>query len=190
MILWRKLRKQKPLKRIQDGNWDIAADCVSSVNQGLCWDAGDTLGWGKAQGRAETSALWTPSSWMASPCHDLLKEQLVLHTKPCHIGLWSCCSIGHGISDPWAPSQPCQGRTSPNSHSQTSTISARPSPSGLPSQRSTGIQDVQSAGPVPLRPAQARTISTLPGRAPMACQASNPQTFMIPTGACPSGLPG
>jgi hypothetical protein len=48
---------------------------MSSVNQGLSWEAGDTLGWGKAQGRAKTSALWTPSSWKPSPCHDLLKEQ-------------------------------------------------------------------------------------------------------------------
>jgi hypothetical protein len=28
---------------IHDGNWDTAADCVGSVNQGLCSDAGDML---------------------------------------------------------------------------------------------------------------------------------------------------
>jgi hypothetical protein len=40
---------------------------MSSVNQGLCWDAGDMLGQSKAQGRAETSASWTPRPWKASP---------------------------------------------------------------------------------------------------------------------------
>jgi hypothetical protein len=66
--------------RIQNGNWDIDADCVNSVNQGLSWEAGDTLGWGKAQGRAETSGLWTPSQWETSPHHDTLKEQVGRHT--------------------------------------------------------------------------------------------------------------
>jgi hypothetical protein len=64
----------KWLGEIQDGDWDTAADLLSSVNQGLCWGAGDTLGWGKTQGRAETSALWTPSSWKASPHHNIVKE--------------------------------------------------------------------------------------------------------------------
>jgi hypothetical protein len=39
-----------------NGDWDTEADCMSSMNQGPCWDAGDMLGWGKAQGKAETSA--------------------------------------------------------------------------------------------------------------------------------------
>jgi hypothetical protein len=55
------------------------ADCMSSVNQGPCWDSGDTLGWGKAQGKAETSAPWIPSPWKASPHHDTLKEQAGHH---------------------------------------------------------------------------------------------------------------
>jgi hypothetical protein len=52
---------------------------MSSVNQGPCWDTGDSLGWGKAQGRAETSAHWTTSLWKASPCHNILKEQVGHH---------------------------------------------------------------------------------------------------------------
>jgi hypothetical protein len=36
--------------KIQDGDWDTDADCISSMDQGPCWDAGDMLGWGKAQG--------------------------------------------------------------------------------------------------------------------------------------------
>jgi hypothetical protein len=52
---------------------------LSSGNQGPCWDTVDTLGWGKAPGRAETSAPWTPSLWKASPHHNTLKEQAVLH---------------------------------------------------------------------------------------------------------------
>jgi hypothetical protein len=49
---------------------------MSSVNQGPCWDAGDMLGWGKAQGRAETSAHWTPSLWKFSQWYDTLKDQV------------------------------------------------------------------------------------------------------------------
>jgi hypothetical protein len=30
-------------RRIQDDDWDKAAVCMSSMNQGLCCDAGDTL---------------------------------------------------------------------------------------------------------------------------------------------------
>jgi hypothetical protein len=67
---------EKLWEEIQDGDWDTAADCMSSVNQEACWDTGDTLGRGKAQGRAKTSALWIPRSWKASPCHNLLKDQL------------------------------------------------------------------------------------------------------------------
>jgi hypothetical protein len=40
----------------QDPKWhleDTDTDCVSSGNHGHCSDAGDTLGLGKAQGRAE-----------------------------------------------------------------------------------------------------------------------------------------
>jgi hypothetical protein len=54
---------------------------VSTRNQGPCWDAGDTFGWGKAPGRAKTSAPWTPTPWKASPCHDTLKEQAVHHRQ-------------------------------------------------------------------------------------------------------------
>jgi hypothetical protein len=68
-----------PLERIQNGDWDTDTDCMSSRNQGPCWDAGDTLDWGKAPGRAETSSPWTPSLWKASPHNDTLKEQVGCH---------------------------------------------------------------------------------------------------------------
>jgi hypothetical protein len=58
---------------------DMDADCMSSRKQGPCWDAGDTRGWGKPQGRVETSAPWTPSLWKISPRHDILKEQVGHH---------------------------------------------------------------------------------------------------------------
>jgi hypothetical protein len=45
------------VEAIQDGDWDTAADLESSVNQGLCWEARDMLGWGKAPARAENMAL-------------------------------------------------------------------------------------------------------------------------------------
>jgi hypothetical protein len=77
--------------RIQDGYWDTIADRVSSMNQRICWDPWNTLGWGKAPGRAETLALRTPSSWKAFPCHNLLEEQLALPAKPHPIDPWSCC---------------------------------------------------------------------------------------------------
>jgi hypothetical protein len=51
------------LRVIQNGNWDTDSGCVSSGNQGLCWDIGDMLGWRKAQGRAETSTPWTLAHW-------------------------------------------------------------------------------------------------------------------------------
>jgi hypothetical protein len=31
-------------ERIQDGNWDTAVDCESSMNQGPCGDSGNMLG--------------------------------------------------------------------------------------------------------------------------------------------------
>jgi hypothetical protein len=86
--------------KIQDGNWHTDTDCVSNVNQEFCWDAGDTLGWGKVSRRAETSALWTTSLWKASPCHDLLTKPPALHAKPHPIGRWSHRSTGHELSDP------------------------------------------------------------------------------------------
>jgi hypothetical protein len=136
---------------IQDGDWDTATDLMSSVNQWLCWNAGDTLGWGKAQGRAETSALWAPSSWKASPCHDLLKEHPVLHAKPRPIGPRSRCSTGRGISDP----------------STHSSIPPGPHSPKLPPMRHT---------------------RSPPDWPPKACQASDPQAFMISAAMCPSGL--
>jgi hypothetical protein len=52
-------------------------------------------------------------------------------------------------------------------------------PSGLPSHRSTGIHDLCSTRPMPPRPAQACTISTLLGHAPKACQAGDPHTHNL-----------
>jgi hypothetical protein len=53
---------------------------MSSMNQGHWWDSGDMLDWGKAPGRAETSAPWTPSLWKTSPLHYTLKGQVGHHT--------------------------------------------------------------------------------------------------------------
>jgi hypothetical protein len=92
-------------------------------------DTGDTLGWGKAQGRAETSALWTPSSWKASPHPDILKEQLALHTKPCPIRLQSRYSAGLGISDPWAC---CSTLPGPCAHKLPPLRTAQSLPNGAP----------------------------------------------------------
>jgi hypothetical protein len=63
----------------------------------------------KAQGRAETSAFWSPSSWKFSPHHDLIKELPALHAKPLPIGLRTNCSTGSGISDPPACSSALPG---------------------------------------------------------------------------------
>jgi hypothetical protein len=65
--------------RIQNGNWDTDADCMSSRNQRPCWDVGDMLGWGKEQGKAKTSEPCTPSLWKSSPHHNTLKEQANSH---------------------------------------------------------------------------------------------------------------
>jgi hypothetical protein len=131
--------------------------------QGLCWHAGDTLSWGKAQGRAETSALWTPSSWKASPHYDLLKEQPALHTKPSLIGPRSCCSsrlcdlisLGPLLS-------PTRAALPQTPTPQTHMIITRPH----------------------------RPEWSLSGCTPKACQVGNPQTFTISTGKSLSGLPG
>jgi hypothetical protein len=75
--------KSPNLHHIDNGDQDTDADCMSSVNQGPCWDAGDTLGWGKAPGSTETSAPWTPSMWKAPSYHNTLKEQEGLcHHQP------------------------------------------------------------------------------------------------------------
>jgi hypothetical protein len=131
---------------IQDGNWNTARDHMSSMYQRLCWDTGDTLGWGEAPGRAETSALWTPTSWKASLHHDLLKEQPVLLTKSHPIGLpilWpvpqphqgSHPSDLHNLCWDHAP-QACQV-----SDLQAHTISTPPDlfPSGMSGPHSKGL---------------------------------------------------
>jgi hypothetical protein len=155
------------------------------MNQGLCWDAGDTLGWGKAQGSSETSALWIPCSWKTSPHHNLLKEQAALHAKPCPIVPWSCCSSGHGISNPLACSSALPGQCAsglpdlPQTPTpQARTISAGLCPSGLHDLCSKAWQAGHpQAGTSPL------------GHAPQACQAGDPQACMIsaPPSPHPSG---
>jgi hypothetical protein len=79
--------KKYSLESIYNGYWDTDTDCMISRNQGPCWDAGDTLGWGKAQVRAETSAPWTPSLWKTSPHHDTLKKQVGCHPPASPLGL-------------------------------------------------------------------------------------------------------
>jgi hypothetical protein len=178
------------------------------MNLEPCWDAGDILGWGKAQGRAETSALWTHSLWKASPCQDLIKEQLALHAKPCPIGWWSHCSTGCGISKPCAHSSAPPGPQSPKlppfrsarsppdqasqacqaGDPQTFTISGGLHPSGLLNWHSISIHNLCSCWPTPLRPAKACTISALLDLVPKACQDSNPQAFTISARLCPQGM--
>jgi hypothetical protein len=109
--------KNKPPWQIQDGNRDTEVDCVSCVNQGPCWDAGDMLGWGKEPGRAKTLAPWTPSSWKASPRNDLLKEQL----GKCPPGL---CPMGMPRPHP-AGLADCRS-TRPPSHRCSKPLHCRP----------------------------------------------------------------
>jgi hypothetical protein len=160
-------------REIQDGDWDKAADLLSSVSQGLCWEAGDTLNWGKAPGRAETSALWTLSWWKASPCHNLLKEQPVLHSKPLPIGQLSPCYAGCGISDPWAHSSASPG---PCSHKLPPFRPAWSPVDWAPKLCQTSdphMHDLCQAAPSGLhRPAQACTI--LLGCAPHTCTGLHP----------------
>jgi hypothetical protein len=135
------------------------------------------LDWGRAQGRAETSALWTPSLWKASPCHDTLKEQLALHTKTLPIGPRSHCSVCCRISDPPALLLSSTRAVLPQTPTpQTCTISARwarkTSQAGA-----TDIHDLSWAMPSGLhRPPQ-----SLVACIPKACQASYPQTSRIST---------
>jgi hypothetical protein len=74
-----RLPRLQKLRRSQNVNWDTDADCVSSMNQGPCWDSGDILAWEKVPGRAETLATWTLSLQKPSPCHNALKEQAGCH---------------------------------------------------------------------------------------------------------------
>jgi hypothetical protein len=66
-----------------------------------CWD---TLGWGKAPARAETSALWTHSLWKSSPHHDLLKEQQAWQAHTQGPRSQSSISMGPHLSGPPDPS--------------------------------------------------------------------------------------
>jgi hypothetical protein len=172
------------------------------MNQGLCWDAGDTLGCGKAQGRAETSAVWNPSLWKASPWHDLLKEQLVLQAKTHQMELllcrlWDLWSLGL-LLKPTRAVFPKLSLLRPEvslldnalkacqpGNTQACTIYAEPCHSGL-------HRPAQSllCQPVTIRPAQACMISTLLGCIPKVCQTGNPQTFMISDSHTPQTCTG
>jgi hypothetical protein len=142
------------------------------MNQGLCWDAGDKLDWGKAQGRVETSALWTPSSWKTSPHHDLLKEQLVLHATPLTICLQRHWSRDWQISHPWACSSALPGPRSPK-HPPLRPTWSPPDLAHKACQASDPETLMISASTrsVCLRPAQAFMISAVLGCTPKACQA-------------------
>jgi hypothetical protein len=87
---------------IQNGNWDIDADSISSVNQGAYWDTGATLGRGEAPGRVKTLALWTPSLWKASPCHKTLREQGGHHP---HATAATCYRLQMCLGDFWQTKQ-------------------------------------------------------------------------------------
>jgi hypothetical protein len=148
---------------------------MSSVNKGLCRDTGDMLGWGKARGRADTSALWTPSSWKASLHHDLLKEQLVLYTKPLSIGMWSHWSTGWQISDPWAHSSAPPGLHSPKHTTlRPAWLPLELAPKACQSSDPQVFTISTPTGPESLRSAQACVISAPLGCAPNAYQAGDP----------------
>jgi hypothetical protein len=160
---------------------------------------GDTLDWGKAQGRAETSALWTPSSWKASPCYNLLKEQLVLHAKPHLIGPQNDFSTDCGISDPWAhssaPPRSCSPKLPPfrpawspldwdpkacqAGEPQTLMISAGLHPSGL---HRPAWSPLSGLCPQGLLNWQSTGIHNLhQARVPKTCQGGDPQAGTIST---------
>jgi hypothetical protein len=168
------------------------------MNQGLCWDTGDILDWGKAPGRAETSALWTPSSWKAPPCHDLLEEQSgtaeLLRCRP-------------GISDPWAlssvqPEPPAPKnpplRPAGSLPDQAPKAWQASNPQALHNLHSTGLCPSGLHRPtwsplcrtIPLRPAKLvihRHSQSPPGHTLKACQASDPQVLhhLCSAGPCP-----
>jgi hypothetical protein len=154
---------------IQNGNWDPAADCMSSVNQGFCWDTGDMLGWGKAPGRDETSALSTSISWEASLCHNLLKEQPVLYTKAFPMGLSSQWCTGWQISDHWDHSSAPPGPHYPKHPPLIppwSPLNLTPKACEACDPEIFTIS--APTGPVPLKSAQACVISALLGCVPKA----------------------
>jgi hypothetical protein len=131
---------------------------------GICWDAGDTLGWGKAPGRAKSMALWTPRSWKVSPCHNLLKEQPAKSPTHRPVELLLCSaglSAPQSIPGPRSTLDPC-----PTGIPETW---ATPGPSSMPHQDpcllghagpqlcagSLLCQDPCPSGPPPMRPCQA-----------------------------------
>jgi hypothetical protein len=145
------------------------------MNQGLCRDTGDMLSWGKAPGRAETSAFWTPSLWKASLHYDLLKDQLVLYTKPLPIVLQSHWSTGWQTSYPWAHSSALPGPHSPK------YLPIRPTCPPLDlAPKACEASDPQvftistPTGPEPLTSAQACMIFATLGCAPKFCHAGDP----------------
>jgi hypothetical protein len=125
---------------------------MSSVIQKLCWEAGDTLGWGKEPGRAETPSLWKASH--------MLKEYLALHNKPVNrptelllLRPWAL----HPLVLLLSPARAVRPQTL---NPQTPAITTRLSPSGLPSRD--GQTFTISTRPHPSglhRPAQACPIS-------------------------------
>jgi hypothetical protein len=160
---------------------------MSSQNQGLCWDAGDKLDWGKAQGRAETSALWTPSSWKSSPQEDLLKEQPALHAKSLPIGLQNYCSTGWQISDHWACSSSPPGPCSPKHTPLRPTWSLMDLASRVCQASNPQMLTVSAATrPVPLRPAQA-SLSLLGQAARLPSHDAQSLHDLCFTRPCPSG---
>jgi hypothetical protein len=90
----------------ENGDWDIDTDCVSSVNQGPCWDAGDMHSWGKSPGRAETSPPGT-----SSPIH-WKSRQAITPMPPPSGGLPGLCHTGvpgfHPAKQPGCHSLACQ----------------------------------------------------------------------------------
>jgi hypothetical protein len=144
---------------------------MSSINQRLCWDAGNTLGWHKAPGRAETSALWTPSSWKPFPHHDLLKEQPgCCSPSPCPAGPPDQHSAG---PPSWRRAKPPPRRPAKPTLCQSPALQAfqqAHQASTPPGPHPTGPLDHCSAWPLSCRPA------TTLGPSPLAAWHKRPPT--------------
>jgi hypothetical protein len=78
-ILNKILDNEEDLGRIQNGDWDTDADCVSSRNQGPCWDNGDTLSWNSSQWKATPYHNTSPVGLLD---HDLLPSQASTQQAP------------------------------------------------------------------------------------------------------------
>jgi hypothetical protein len=181
------------MRGIQDGNWDTDTDCMNSMNEGLCWDTGDTIGWGKVPRESQNFGTLNP----------YLMEGFSMPWFTNRTAGTACQAL------------PYRGCRAPAPQAMASLI-LPPHSSALPGLRSTGLTDLPqtptlqahmiSTGPTPFRPARlaihrheqslwAVTLSPVklvihrhtwspPGCAPQACIGMH---YLCQT--TPSGLP-